>query len=84
MDGHGTEGRWAGPPRNEWDTEEPGPNTKRPRLEKQEEDVVDLLDEAEALELVEFDPKVKPLGTWEPPQAICTFLEKHINRSLRA
>ena len=38
--------------------------------------------ESEALELVEFDPKVKPAGTWEPPQTIRNFLEKHFNKSL--
>ena len=36
---------------------------KRP-LEEYDEDVVDLLDEAEALELIEFDPKVDPKDTW--------------------
>ena len=43
---------------------------------------MDLLDEAEALELVEFDPKVNPKDTWEPPQVIATFLERHFNQSL--
>lgn len=61
---------------------EPGLNTKRPTPEEREEDVVDLQDEAEAMELVECDPKVKPSGTWEPPQAIHSFLDKHFNRSL--
>ena len=54
---------------------------KRP-LEEHDEDVVDLLDEAEALELVEFDPKVDPKDTWRAPQVIATFLERHVNRSL--
>ena len=43
---------------------------------------MDLLDEAEALELVEFDPKVNSKDTWEPPHGIATFLERHFNRSL--
>jgi hypothetical protein len=34
------------------------------------------------LELVEFDPKVKPAGRWEPPKTIRNFLEKHFNKSL--
>ena len=34
------------------------------------------------MELVEFDPKVKPAGTWEPPQMIRNFPEKHFNKSL--
>lgn len=46
------------------------------------EDVVSLLDDAEALELVEFDPSVKPMDTWDPPQPILSFLEKHFNRVL--
>lgn len=61
--------------------QEEGHGQKRP-LEEEGEDVVDLLDETEALELVEFDPKVNPKDTWEPPQAIATFLERHFNRSL--
>ena len=47
-----------------------------------EEDVVQLLDQAEALELIEFDPTVDHKDTWKPPQAIQAFLEKHFNRSL--
>ena len=31
------------------------------------------------MDLVEFDPNVKPAGTWEPPQVI---REKHFNKSL--
>ena len=54
---------------------------KRP-LEEHDEDVVDLLDEAEALKLVEFDPKVDPKDTWKAPQVIATFLERHFNQSL--
>ena len=57
--------------------------SKRARLmHEDEEDVIQLLDEIETLELVEFDPKVEPLDTWEPPQVIIKFLEKHFNRSL--
>ena len=47
-----------------------------------EEDCVDLLDEAEALELVEFDPSVEPKESRTPPKVIESFLEKHFNRSL--
>ena len=47
-----------------------------------EEDCVDLLDEAEALELVKFDPSVEPKESWTPPKVIESFLEKHFNRSL--
>ena len=85
-EGRGPESQWAGLHYELDDAEEtgsihieePGP---RPRLEE-EEDSITLLDESEALELVEFDPKVKPAGTWEPPQTIRNFLEKHFNKSL--
>ena len=70
---------------------DPGPSrtSKRPRTEEpddndtddQESDVVTLLDEAEALELVEFDPAVTPKNSWKPPKPIVTFLEKHFNKS---
>ena len=73
-EGRGPENQWAGlgyKPDDAEETdsshaEEPGPSSKRPRLEE-EEDSITLLDESEALELVEFDPKVKPSDTWEPP-----------------
>ena len=45
-------------------SEEPGPSSKRPRRAEEEEDSITLMDEAEALELVEFDPKVKPAGIY--------------------
>lgn len=38
------------------------------------------LEEAEALEHVEFDPSI---DSWEPPQVIESFLDKHFNHSLR-
>ena len=43
---------------------------------------IHLLDEAEALELVEFDPSVEPKDTWNPPLSMVNFLEKHFNRTL--
>ena len=63
---------------------------KRPRFLESEDndsddeqsDIVNLLDDAEALELVEFDPTVTPKNTWEPQKPIVAFLEKHFNRSL--
>ena len=69
-EGRGPESQWAGLHYEPDDaeetgsnhTEEPGPSSKRPRLEEKE-DSITLLDESEALELVEFDPKVKPAGT---------------------
>ena len=63
---------------------------KRPRIMEPEDngsddkqgDVVNLLDGAKALELVEFGPTVTPKNTWEPQKPIVSFLEKHFNRSL--
>ncbi len=46
------------------------------------EDQVNLLDEAESLELVEFDPSVNSGMAWEPHQCLSSFLQKHFNRSL--
>ena len=43
------------------------------------EDVVDLLDDNEALELVEYDPSVSAPTTWTPSEAMISFLEKHFN-----
>ena len=39
-------------------------------MDQDEEDTVQLLDEAEALELVEFYPSMDPKDTWEPPSAM--------------
>ena len=52
-------------------------------LEKRsEEDLVELLDDSEALELVEFDPSVDSKDAWTPSHAISSFLEKHFNCAL--
>ena len=80
----GSEAQWVGfCPTSEESTAvvEPGPN-KRPRLEEEDNDTISLLDDEEALELIEFDLKVKPAWLWEPPKAIRSFLEKHINKTL--
>ena len=55
---------------------------KRPQDAQDDEDSIHLLDEAEALELVEFDPSVEPKDTWNPPSSMVNFLEKHFNRTL--
>ena len=52
-------------------TEQDNANTK--------EDVIDLLDETEALELVEFDPTVQTPSTWDATKVMVSFLEKHFN-----
>ena len=62
-----------------------GKGKKRMRTEEseeQEEDAISLLGEAEAIELVEFDPSVDPKDSWKPPKAMDDFLTKHFNRSL--
>ena len=46
------------------------------------EDAIQLFDEAEALEFVEFDPGVDSKDAWDPPKQMTSFLEKHFNRSL--
>ena len=62
------ESQWAGlryePPDETGSnhTKDPGPSSKRPRLEE-EEDSITILDESKALGVVEFDPKVKPAGS---------------------
>ena len=63
-----------------WSSREDGAGPSALRTE--DEDFVDLLDEEEALELVEFDPKVDAKDTWPPPKSMKTFLEKHFNKSL--
>ena len=45
-----------------------------------EEDIINLLDEKEALELAEFNPTVETLSTWDPTKGMLNFLEKHFNR----
>lgn len=66
----------------------PGPsglvakNTQPDKTQLGEDDVINLLDESEALELVEFDPSVNPKDSWEPPKPIASFLDKHFNRAL--
>ena len=44
-------------------------------------DLVDLLSESEALEFTEFDPSIKPQGTWDALKQMLVFME-HFNRSL--
>lgn len=40
------------------------------------------MDEAEALELAEFDPNVDPKEAWDPPKALGSFIQKHFNMVL--
>lgn len=47
-----------------------------------DEYVINLLEESEALELVEFDSNVSLKDSWEHSKAISKSLEKHFNRAL--
>lgn len=82
MGGRGAQGQWEDGPGPSSSASESGSSAKRSREEEMEEDVIDLLEDSEALELVEFDPRVKPTDTWEPPQSIKAFLGKHFNKAL--
>ena len=65
------------------DTALPGASGLQDNQEQlNEEDVIDHLSETEALEMVEFDPKVASEEKWVPPQSVATFLEKHFKRCL--
>ena len=44
--------------------------------------MVDLLGDEEALEFMEFDPKVDPTNSWKTPQSMKKFLDKHFNKAL--
>ena len=49
---------------------------------KDNKDVVDLLDDDEALEFMEFNPTVEASTTWTPSETTVNFLEKNFNRCL--
>ena len=67
---------------------------KRPRLTEepdeeegsesqgQEEDIVDVYSEGEALEFVEFDLTDDPKDSWKAPSTIISSLRSNIHRSL--
>ena len=85
MEGGAWDGRGVGMPHDsrEYHIDDDGPGPSERSLRRaEEEDVIGLLDEEEALELVEFDPKVESKDTWPPPKAMRSFLEKHFNKSL--
>ena len=91
--GRGQEGRWVGGCSEESTSStlteaerepEAGSSRKRAREEdeSENEDMVDLLGDEEALEFVEFDPKVDPTNSWKTPQSMKKFLDKHFNKAL--
>ena len=64
--------------------DQPGSSSSQGQAEEdEEEDVVDLLDESEILELVQFDPTVGGDNTWEAGETINDFLQKHFKRILQ-
>ena len=59
---------------------QPGSSSLQVQAEVDEdEDVVDLLDDAESLELVQFNSTVGNDNAWEAGEAITSFLEKNFN-----
>ena len=62
-------------------TGQPGPSSVRGQEE--DEDTIQLLDEGESLEFIQFDPKVKDSKKWDAGETINKFLEKHFARVLQ-
>ena len=50
--------------------------------EANEEDYVELLDEGESLESVQFDPTVEDENAWDAGEIINSFIEKHFKRAM--
>jgi len=48
----------------------------------EDEDTIEVLEEGESLELVQFDPTVKDSKKWDAGETIKKFLEKHFARTL--
>ena len=76
-------------------TEQPRPHSLRRTCEDWEtgtnqevevdpvgDDQLNFLEEAEALELADFDPSVKCKEEWTTPKSLDSFLQKHFNRAL--
>ena len=63
------------------DIAENGSSGLQSSVPPEEEDIIEPLGDAEALELVEFDPTVESECDWIPPQPILAFLEKHFTKA---
>ena len=50
---------------------------------KPDDDVIDYLSDAEALEFLQFDPHVSSDDTWETTRTMSEFLEKHFTQCLK-
>ena len=64
--------------------DQPGSSRAQGQDDKADEDFVDLLDEEESLELVQFDPTVPNENAWEAGEKIDSFIEKHFNHTITA
>jgi len=51
---------------------------------QEDEDFVELLDEEESLELVQFDPTIPDKNAWEAGEIINSFIEKHFKHTITA
>ena len=47
--------------------------------EQQLDDDKSLLSNSEVQQFLYFDPSMKPQGTWDPPEQMLAFAEKHFN-----
>ena len=45
---------------------------------------MDLLDEGESLELIQFDPTVEDENAWDAGEVINSFVKKHFKRTITA
>ena len=61
-----------------------GSSRSQDQGEEEEEDYVDLLDEGESLELIQFDPTVEDENAWDAGEVINSFVEKHFKRTITA
>ena len=52
------------------------------KTRRRKRDVINLLEDSEALEFMEFDPTVEMLTTWCATNVMLSFLKKHFNHCL--
>lgn len=66
----------------EWHKEDPKTKDVASLQAAPEGEVVITLSNTEAHEFLDFDLTIEPEGTWDPPGAMTTFLDKHFNYCL--
>ena len=64
-------------PGSTWTLGQPGSSCTQGQEEEGDKNVVEFLDDAEALELVQFDHSVQDDSVWEAGETVNFFLEKH-------